>query len=228
MSIRVMIVEDEVTLLELLSYNFEKRGFTVEAYAQGDIAEARLKEHVPDLVILDWMLPGVSGLELCRRLRQKPKTRAVPLIMLSARRDKADVLRGLENGADDYLIKPFSIAELIARCQALLQRVGTVMESSVLRSGSIELDPAARAVKRSGLLVSLTAMEFQLLEFMMRAPGRVFSGDELLAGVSAASSDIEGHTVDVHISRLRKALTDAGGGDPIRTIRPNAYSLDGG
>lgn len=227
MPIQVMIVEDEATLLELLSYNFEKSGFTVESYTEGDAAEARLKEHVPDLLILDWMLPGMSGIELCRRLRQKPRTRAIPLIMLSARRDKADVLRGLENGADDYVVKPFSIAELIARAQTLLQRVSPYLINTVLRAGSIELDRAALSAKRGGVPVSLTTTEFRLLEYLMRAPGRVFSRNELLDGVWGSEAEIDDRTIDVHIGRLRKALMVVDGDDPIRTVRSNGYSLTG-
>lgn len=226
MPIQVMIVEDEATLLELLSYNFEKRGFSVETYAQGDAAEARLKEHVPDLLILDWMLPGVSGIELCRRLRQKPRTRAVPLIMLSARRDKADVLRGLENGADDYLVKPFSIAELIARAESLLQRVSPYLLETVLRAGQIELDRTALTVKRGGVPVSLTTTEFRVLEYMMRAPGKVFTRNELLDGVWGQDAEIDDRTIDVHIGRLRKALMAVNEEDPIRTVRSNGYSLN--
>jgi two-component system phosphate regulon response regulator PhoB len=226
MAIQVMIVEDEATLLELLSYNFEKRGYRVETYTQGDAAEARLKEHVPDLLVLDWMLPGVSGIELCRRLRQKPRTRAVPLIMLSARRDKADVLRGLENGADDYLVKPFSIEELILRAQSLLQRVSPYLIETVLRSGLLELDRSTLSVKRAGVPVSLTTTEFRLLEYMMRAPGKVFNRNELLDGVWGQDSEIDDRTVDVHIGRLRKALMAASEDDPIRTVRSNGYSLN--
>lgn len=226
MSIQVMIVEDETTLLELLTYNFEKRGYRVETYTQGDAAEARLKEHVPDLLVLDWMLPGVSGIELCRRLRQKPRTRAVPLIMLSARRDKADVLRGLENGADDYLVKPFSIEELILRAQSLLQRVSPYLIETVLRSGMIELDRTTLNVKRAGTPVSLTTTEFRLLEYMMRAPGKVFTRNELLDGVWGQDAEIDDRTVDVHIGRLRKALMAVSEEDPIRTVRSNGYSLN--
>lgn len=226
MPIHVMIVEDETTLLELLSYNFEKRGYRVETYTQGDAAEARLKEHVPDLLVLDWMLPGVSGIELCRRLRQKPRTRAVPLIMLSARRDKADVLRGLENGADDYLVKPFSIEELILRAQSLLQRVSPYLIETVLRSGMIELDRSTLNVKRAGTPVSLTTTEFRLLEYMMRAPGKVFTRNELLDGVWGQDAEIDDRTVDVHIGRLRKALMAVSEDDPIRTVRSNGYSLN--
>lgn len=226
MPIQVMIVEDETTLLELLTYNFEKRGYRVETYTQGDAAEARLKEHVPDLLVLDWMLPGVSGIELCRRLRQKPRTRAVPLIMLSARRDKADVLRGLENGADDYLVKPFSIEELILRAQSLLQRVSPYLVETVLRSGMIELDRTTLNVKRAGTPVSLTTTEFRLLEYMMRAPGKVFTRNELLDGVWGQDAEIDDRTVDVHIGRLRKALMAVSEDDPIRTVRSNGYSLN--
>lgn len=227
MPIQVMIVEDEATLLELLSYNFEKRGYAVESYTDGNAAETRLKEHVPDLLILDWMLPGVSGIELCRRLRQKPRTRALPLIMLSARRDKADVLRGLDNGADDYLVKPFSISELVARAQVLLQRVSPNLVNAILRVGRIELDRSAASVKHGDTVVSLTSTEFRLLDYLMRAPGKVFTRNELLDGVWGQHAEIDDRTVDVHIGRLRRAFVSAGGDDPIRTVRSNGYSLNG-
>jgi len=226
MPIQVMIVEDEASLLELLRYNFEKRGYDVEAVTQGDVAEQRLREQLPDLLILDWMLPGISGIELCRRLRQKPRTRSLPLIMLSARRDEADLLRGFESGVDDYLIKPFSVTELFARAQSLLHRVSPALVAEVLRVGDIELDRKAMSVRRQGQQVQLGATDYRLLEFMMRAPGKVFTRNELLDGVWGGEAVIDDRTVDVHIGRLRKALRSAGMADPIRTVRSNGYSLN--
>ncbi|MDX2202830.1 MAG: phosphate regulon transcriptional regulator PhoB [Hyphomicrobiaceae bacterium] len=226
MAVQVMIVEDEAALLELLRYNFEKAGYAVEAVTQGDVAEDRLKETLPDLLILDWMLPGLSGIELCRRLRQKPRTQALPLIMLTARREETDRLRGFENGADDYVVKPFSLNELLARASSLLHRVSPTLVSDVVRVGDIELDRRAMSVKRQGQPVHLGATDYRLLEFMMRAPGRVFTREQLLDGVWGGEAEIDDRTVDVHIGRLRKALLKASDGDPIRTVRSSGYSLN--
>ena len=226
MAVQVMIVEDEAALLELLRYNFEKAGYSVEAVTQGDVAEDRLKETLPDLLILDWMLPGLSGIELCRRLRQKPRTQGLPLIMLTARREEADRLRGFENGADDYVVKPFSLNELLARASSLLHRVSPTLVSEVIRVGDIELDRRAMSVKRAGQSVHLGATDYRLLEFMMRAPGRVFTREQLLDGVWGGESEIDDRTVDVHIGRLRKALLKACESDPIRTVRSSGYSLN--
>lgn len=226
MAVQVMIVEDEAALLELLRYNFEKAGYAVEAVTQGDVAEDRLKETLPDLLILDWMLPGLSGIELCRRLRQKPRTQGLPLIMLTARREEADRLRGFENGADDYVVKPFSLNELLARASSLLHRVSPTLVSDVVCVGDIELDRRAMSVKRSGMPVHLGATDYRLLEFMMRAPGRVFTREQLLDGVWGGEAEIDDRTVDVHIGRLRKALLKASESDPIRTVRSSGYSLN--
>lgn len=226
MAVQVMIVEDETALLELLRYNFEKAGYAVEAVTQGDVAEDRLKETLPDLLILDWMLPGLSGIELCRRLRQKPRTQGLPLIMLTARREEADRLRGFENGADDYVVKPFSLNELLARASSLLHRVSPTLVSDVVCVGDIELDRRAMSVKRGGMPVHLGATDYRLLEFMMRAPGRVFTREQLLDGVWGGEAEIDDRTVDVHIGRLRKALLKACEGDPIRTVRSSGYSLN--
>ncbi len=226
MPIQVMIVEDEQALLELLRYNFEKSGYRVETVTQGDTAEERLKETLPDLLILDWMLPGLSGIELCRRLRQKPRTQSLPLIMLTARRDEADRLRGFENGADDYVVKPFSLSELMARANALLNRVSPTLVSDVVRVGDIELNRRAMSVTRQGKAVHLGATDYRLLEFLMRAPGRVFTREQLLDGVWGGEAEIDDRTVDVHIGRLRKALLKDCDADPIRTVRSSGYSLN--
>lgn len=226
MPIQVMIVEDEAALLELLRYNFEKSGYAVEAVAEGDVAEERLKETLPDLLILDWMLPGLSGIELCRRLRQRPRTRALPLIMLSARREEADRLCGFSNGADDYVVKPFSLSELLARASSLLHRVSPMLVGEVVRVGDIELDRRAMSVRRQGRSVHLGATDYRLLEFLMRSPGRVFTREQLLDGVWGSEAEIDDRTVDVHIGRLRKALLKACDTDPIRTVRSSGYSLN--
>lgn len=226
MSLRLMIVEDDESLIELLRYNFEAAGYTVETVMHGDEAEARLKEAVPDLLILDWMLPGLSGIELCRRLRQKPRTQKLPLIMLTARNEEADRVRGFETGADDYVVKPFSVNELIARAGRLLKRADPQLMAEIITVGDIELDRAAMVVRRRGQMVHLGPTDYRLLQFMMQSPGRVFSREQLLDNVWGDDVYIDDRTVDVHIGRLRKALLQAWRTDPIRTVRGAGYSLD--
>ena len=226
MPVNVMIVEDETALLELLRYNFERAGYVVETISQGDLAEERLKETSPDLLILDWMLPGLSGIELCRRLRQKPKTQSLPLIMLTGRREESDRLRGFENGADDYVVKPFSLTELLARAANLLHRVSPTLVGEIVRVGGIELDRRSMLVKRDGRTVNLSAIDFRLLEFLMRSPGKVFTREQLLDGVWGGEVEIDDRTVDVHIGRLRKALMTNNEADPIRTVRSSGYALN--
>jgi two-component system, OmpR family, phosphate regulon response regulator PhoB len=228
MPLRLMIVEDDESLVELLRYNFVAAGYAVETVMHGDEAEARLKEAVPDLLILDWMLPGLSGIELCRRLRQKPQTQRLPLIMLTARNEEADRVRGFETGADDYVVKPFSVDELVARAGRLLQRSNPQLLAEVINVGDIELDRAAMVVKRRGQMVHLGPTDYRLLEFLMQAPGRVFSREQLLNNVWGDDVYIDDRTVDVHIGRLRKALLQAWKTDPIRTVRGAGYSLNTG
>jgi len=223
---RLMIVEDDEPLIELLRYNFEAAGYAVETVMHGDEAEARLRESVPDLLILDWMLPGLSGIELCRRLRQKPATQGLPLIMLTARSEEADRLRGFETGADDYVVKPFSVTELLARANSLLRRAEPQLMAEVISVGDIELDRAAMIVRRRGNVVHLGPTDYRLLEFLMRSPGRVFSREQLLNNVWGHDVYIDDRTVDVHIGRLRKALLQAWNTDPIRTVRGAGYSLN--
>ena len=225
MTLRLMIVEDDEPLVELLRYNFEAVGYAVETIMHGDEAEARLKEAVPDLLILDWMLPGLSGIELCRRLRQKPKTQKLPLIMLTARSEEPDRLRGFETGADDYVVKPFSVNELVARAGRLLMRANPQRMAEVMTVGDIELDRAAMVVKRRGRTVHLGPTDYRLLEFLMGSPGRVFSREQLLNSVWGDDVYIDDRTVDVHIGRLRKALLQVWRTDPIRTVRGAGYSL---
>jgi two-component system phosphate regulon response regulator PhoB len=222
---RLMIVEDDEPLVTLLRYNFEAAGFAVETVMHGDEAEARLRESVPDLLILDWMLPGLSGIELCRRLRQKPATQHLPLIMLTARGEEADRVRGFDTGADDYVVKPFSVNELVARAHSLLRRVEPQLMAEVITVGDIELDRAAMIVRRRGSVVHLGPTDYRLLEFLMRSPGRVFSREQLLNNVWGHDVYIDDRTVDVHIGRLRKALLAAWSTDPIRTVRGAGYSL---
>jgi two-component system, OmpR family, phosphate regulon response regulator PhoB len=223
---RLMIVEDDEPLVELLRYNFEAAGFAVETVMHGDEAEARLREAVPDLLILDWMLPGLSGIELCRRLRQKPATQSLPLIMLTARSEEADRVRGFDTGADDYVVKPFSVNELLARANSLLRRAEPQLMAEVISVGDIELDRAAMIVRRRGSVVHLGPTDYRLLEFLMRSPGRVFSREQLLNNVWGHDVYIDDRTVDVHIGRLRKALLQAWKTDPIRTVRGAGYSLN--
>src|SRR5918994_3729327 len=203
---RVLIVEDEESLTLLLRYNLEAEGYTVDTAGRGDDAEIRLREQVPDLVVLDWMLPGLSGIELCRRIRVRPETQRVPVIMLTARGEEGDRIRGLETGADDYIVKPFSVPELLARVRALLRRTKPAHIANLLVAGDIELDRETYRVRRGGKEVHLGPTEFRLLDFLMRSPGRVFAREQLLNGVWGNDVYIDERTVDVHIGRLRKAL----------------------
>ena len=222
----ILVVEDEEPLLELLRYNFEKAGYAVETIAHGDQAEARLKETVPDLLVLDWMLPGLSGIELCRRLRQAVATKNLPVIMLTARGEESDRVRGLETGADDYVTKPFSVNELTARVAALLRRMRPLLVADVLTVGDIELNRTAMCVLRRGETIHLGPTDYRLLEFFMQAPGRVFTRGQLLDGVWGNEVYVDERTVDVHIGRLRKALVRAWRADPIRTVRGAGYSFE--
>jgi two-component system phosphate regulon response regulator PhoB len=226
MTARVLIVEDEEPLTLLLRYNLEAEGYGVETVARGDEAEIRLSENPPDLVVLDWMLPGLSGIELCRRLRARTATARLPIIMLTARGEEGERVRGLATGADDYIVKPFSLPELIARIGALLRRANPERIAAVLKAGDIELDRERRRVSRGGREIPLGPTEFRLLEFLMQSPGRVFSREQLLDGVWGREVYIDERTVDVHVGRLRKALNRGRESDPIRTVRGSGYSLD--
>jgi two-component system, OmpR family, phosphate regulon response regulator PhoB len=223
---RVLVVEDEAALSMLLAYNLEAEGFTVERVERGDEAEMRLAEAVFDLVILDWMLPGVSGLEICRRIRARPATRSLPIIMLTARGEESERVRGLSIGADDYIVKPFSVPELMARVHALLRRARPDRATGVLSSGDLDLDRQNWRVRRAGRDVHLGPTEFRLLEHLMAKPGRVFSRAQLLDSIWGLSAEIDERTVDVHIGRLRKALTKGSERDPIRTVRGAGYAFD--
>jgi two-component system phosphate regulon response regulator PhoB len=223
---RILIVEDEGALTLLLRYNLEAAGYQVETVARGDDAEVRLHESSPDLVILDWMLPGVSGIELCRQLRARPQTRQMPIIMLTARGEESERIRGLAIGADDYVVKPFSVPELMARVSALLRRASPERVADVLAFGDIEMDREKKRVSRSGRAVDLGPTEYRLLEFLLERPGRVFSREQLLDGVWGSDIYIDERTVDVHVGRLRKALNLGHSRDPIRTVRGSGYALD--
>ncbi len=223
MTARILIVEDEAPLAELLSYNFQSEGFRVSHTATGEDAEILVQEEKPDLILLDWMLPQVSGIELCRRLRSRPDTRAIPILMLTARGEEGDRIRGLSIGADDYVVKPFSLPELMARVKAILRRVAPDRLSDHLKSGDIELDRSAHRVTRGFREVRLGPTEFRLLEFLMESPGRVLSRSQLLDGVWGRDAFVDERTVDVHIGRLRKSLIRGKERDPIRTVRGAGY-----
>ena len=225
---RLLLVEDDKALAELLLFHFEREGFTVEHTSDGEEALLLAEERAPDLVILDWMIEGVSGIEVCRRLRRREGTANVPIIMLTARGEEADRIRGLETGADDYVTKPFSPRELVARVGAVLRRVRPALAGGQLRFADLELDLAAHKLRRGGRAVALGPTEFRLLRHFMEHPGRVFSRERLLDAVWSRDAEIEARTVDVHIRRLRKALNEGGGPDLIRTVRSAGYALDEG
>ena len=226
MTPNMLLVEDDKPLADLLVWHFSRENFDVRWTPDGDEALLLARESVPDIVILDWMIEGVSGIEICRRLRRMPDTANVPIIMLTARGEETDRVRGLETGADDYLTKPFSPRELIARVGAVLRRVRPALAGEVLHYGDLEMDVAAHKVRRSGRPVPLGPTEFRLLRHFLEHPSRVFSREQMLDSVWAHDSDIELRTVDVHVRRLRKALNDGEKPDIIRTVRSAGYALD--
>jgi two-component system phosphate regulon response regulator PhoB len=223
---RIMIVEDEESLAVLLRYNLEAEDHEVEIIMRGDDAELRLKEAAPDLVLLDWMLPGTSGIELMRRIRKWQHTVQLPVIMLTARGEEDERIRGLELGADDYVVKPFSVPELMARIRTLLRRSKPSLSAAILKLGEIELNRDTRRVHRAGQEIHLGPTEFRLLEFLMTTPGRVYSREQLLNSVWGNNIYVDERTVDVHVGRLRKALDTGNGADPIRTVRGAGYASD--
>ena len=210
----------------LLRYNLEAEGYSVDTCMRGDEAELLLREQQPDLLLLDWMLPGLSGIELCRRLRARPETERLPVIMLTARGEEQERIRGLATGADDYVVKPFSIPELMARVRAMLRRAKPEVVSSQLRSGDLELDRETHRVRRAGREIHLGPTEFRLLEFLMTSPGRVYSREQLLDGVWGHDVYVDERTVDVHVGRLRKAINRGRMVDPIRTVRGAGYAFN--
>ncbi|ARY12880.1 MULTISPECIES: phosphate regulon transcriptional regulator PhoB [Brucella] len=222
---RIAVVEDEEALSVLLRYNLEAEGYQVDTMLRGDEAEIALRESVPDLLILDWMLPGVSGIELCRRLRQRPETERLPIIMLTARGEESERVRGLSVGADDYVVKPFSTPELLARVKAMLRRANPSILSHVLKVGDLLLDRQQHRVYRKEKEVHLGPTEFRLLEYFMMSPGRVFSRSQLLDGVWGPDIYVDDRTVDVHVGRLRKAINVGCAADSIRTVRGAGYSF---
>jgi two-component system phosphate regulon response regulator PhoB len=226
MTPHILVVEDEDSLATLLQYNLQKEGYDIAVAGDGEEALMLVDERLPDLIVLDWMLPKVSGIEVCRRLRQRNETRNVPIIMLTARGEETDRVRGLDTGADDYVVKPFSMTELTARIRAVLRRIRPGLAEDRVRRGDILIDRVAHRVKRGGAEVHLGPTEFRLLDYLMQHPGRVFSREQLLDAVWGSDVYVEARTVDVHIGRLRKALGVSETDDPIRTVRSAGYSLD--
>ncbi|MDO9338437.1 MAG: phosphate regulon transcriptional regulatory protein PhoB [Caulobacteraceae bacterium] len=224
----IIVAEDEDALATLLQYNLEKEGYRVLIAGDGEEAMIVIDEAKPDLLLLDWMLPKISGIEVCRRVRQKQETRNLPILMLTARGEESDRIRGLDTGADDYVIKPFSMTELLARIRAVLRRIRPGLADDRLSHGDILVDRVAHRVKRDGREVHLGPTEFRLLDHLIQHPGRVFSREQLLDAVWGSDVYVEARTVDVHIGRLRKALNSGKDVDPIRTVRSAGYSLDMG
>ena len=222
----ILVIEDEDALSTLLQYNLQKEGYEVAVAADGEEGMLPIDERLPDLVLLDWMLPKLSGIEVCRRIRGRPETRNLPIIMLTARGEETDRVRGLDTGADDYMTKPFSMTELIARIRAVLRRIRPGLADDRINHGDIVIDRVAHRVRRAGLEIHLGPTEFRLLDHFMQHPGRVFSREQLLDAVWGSDVYVEARTVDVHVGRLRKALNVEGTVNPIRTVRSAGYSLD--
>ncbi len=222
----VLIVEDEAALMTMLRYNLEKQGFRVEEAGDGEEALSRINELKPDMVLLDWMLPHLSGIEVCRQIRRRPATRELPVIMITARSEDQDAVRGLNTGADDYVTKPFSTEALVARMRALMRRSNTVPAKGELRFHDITLDLSAHRITRNGRQLHLGPTEYRLMEFLMQRPRRVFSREELLDAIWGPSIHVEPRTVDVHIRRLRKAINAPDELDVVRTVRAAGYALD--
>ncbi|OWR01068.1 phosphate regulon transcriptional regulator PhoB [Sphingopyxis witflariensis] len=224
----LLLIEDDEAIAELIVWHFAREGFSVRQTPDGEQALILVEERVPDIVLLDWMIESLPGIEVCRRLRRNPKSANVPIIMLTARGEEEDRIRGLETGADDYVTKPFSPRELVARVQAVLRRLRPALAGEMLSYADIELDSVAHKVVRNGQIVAMGPTEFRLLRHFMEHPGRVFSRGQLLDSVWGQDSDIELRTVDVHIRRLRKAINLPGTTDIIRTVRSAGYALDSG
>ncbi len=222
----ILVVEDQDDIAIMLRYNLEAAGYQVVVAMDGDEASELTLDAVPDLILLDWMLPGLSGIELCRRWRKRKKTARVPIIMLTARGVEEEKIRGLKTGADDYMVKPFSMPELLARIEALLRRANPQLSSTMLKVGDIELDCENHRLRRADRDINLAATEFRLLEFLMRNPGRVYSRAQLLDNVWGTEVYVDERTVDVHIGRLRKAINRGRQPDPVRTVRGSGYAFD--
>lgn len=226
MPAKVLIVEDEDSLVTLLSYNLQSEGYTVVHTPSGTDAVMMMQEERPDIVILDWMLPGLAGIEICRQIRARPDTKGLPVIMLTARGEEGDRIRGLQTGADDYVVKPFSVSELVARVKALLRRASPERIADILEGNGIKLDRVAHRVTRFGREVNVGPTEYRLLEQFMENIGRVLSRSQLLDGTWGRDSEVDERTVDVHVGRLRKAIVRGAEADPIRTVRGAGYVFD--
>lgn len=222
----ILVVEDDAALCDLLSWNLGAEGYEVRSTGDGEEALMMVREQAPDAIILDWMIEQVPGIEVCRQLRRNPETARIPIVMLTARGEEEDRIRGLRTGADDYVTKPFSTRELMARIEALLRRSQPSLAGELLQVGDIELDPASHRVRRGGEPLHLGPTEFKLLRYFMERSGRVMSRHQILDGVWGLDCDIDERTVDVHIRRLRKALNRPGDADPIRTVRGAGYSME--
>lgn len=222
----VLVAEDEMPLMTLLRYNLEKEGYRALDASDGEQALMLAAEETPDLVLLDWMMPKVTGIEVCRRLRSRTETRNVPIIMLTARGEESDRVRGLDTGADDYITKPFSMTELLARIRAVMRRIRPALAEDVVQFGDVSIDRSAHRVRRGARDIHLGPTEYRLLDHFMQHPGRVFSREQLLDAVWGSGVYVDARTVDVHIGRLRKALNEPGQVDPIRTVRSAGYALD--
>jgi len=223
---RILVAEDEEALRTLLKYNLDKEGYDVIEAADGDEAINHLNERLPDLLLVDWMMPGASGIEVCRHVRQNPQSRGLPVIMLTARGEESDRIRGLDMGADDYLIKPFAITELLARVRAVMRRMRPAVSEDIIEYGDITVDRTTRRVKRSERNIPMGPREFELFTKLLENPGKVYSRESLLEMIWGKTKDVDVRTVDVHIGRLRKILNEQGDRDPIRTVRAAGYAID--
>jgi two-component system, OmpR family, phosphate regulon response regulator PhoB len=226
MSASVLIVEDEAAIHQLLEYNLKAQGFRTRVVETGEEVHAAITDEMPDLVLLDWMLPGLSGIEVCRLIRARPETQTLPVVMLTARGEESERIRGLSTGADDYIVKPFSVPEVLARIHSVLRRAKPEAVAELLKRGDIALDRVTRRVSRGQRDVTVSPTELRLLECLMQQPGRVYSRGQLLDRVWGSEADVDERTVDVHIGRLRKNLSRGKDQDPIRTVRTSGYAFD--
>jgi two-component system, OmpR family, phosphate regulon response regulator PhoB len=226
MSASILIVEDEASIHQLLDYNLRAEGFRTRVVETGEEVHSAISDEMPDLVLLDWMLPGLSGIEVCRLIRTRPETQTLPIVMLTARGEEAERVRGLATGADDYIVKPFSVPEVMARIRSILRRVKPESVAEELRQGDITLDRARKRVLRGPRDVILSPTEFRLLEYLMQQPGRVYNRAQLLDRVWGNDAEVDERTVDVHVGRLRKSLSRGKERDPIRTVRSSGYAFD--
>ena len=226
MAASILIVEDETAIHELLAYNLKAEGYRVRIVETGEEVHPAITDEMPDLVLLDWMLPGLSGIEVCRLLRARDETKSLPVIMLTARGEEGERLRGLATGADDYIVKPFSVPEVMARIRSILRRVRPETVADVVTHSNITIDRVRKRVSRAGRDVSLSPTEFRLLEYLIQSPGRVYSRAQLLDRVWGNDIEVDERTVDVHVGRLRKHLSRGKEKDPIRTVRSSGYAFD--